>query len=211
LSNIDWTINKSWNLSGGVDLRDYRGEHYREAYDMLGADFYLDRGSNNAGLNNHTRPELERYEGDILGYHNDGLVRWGGLFTQLEFKEGNWSAFLNLTAAYTGYKRVDYFKKYDLVFDDTIINQAVGYSRKFDMNQGKMVSILDTLYHNGQAYTMNSSNARVAQSDWHWIPGYTIKLGANYNLSETMNVFFNTGYLNKAPRFNNVFDYNNFL
>jgi len=211
LSNADWKISNSWKLSGGIDLRDYKGEHYREAYDMLGAEFYLDRGNNNAGLNNHTRPDLERYEGDILGYHNDGLVRWGGLFSQLEFKQGNWTAFLNLTAAYTGYKRIDYFKKYDLVFDDTIINQAVGYTRKFDPNQMAFASFMDTLYHNGQAYTMNSPEARVAQSDWHWIPGYTIKLGANYNLSETMNVFFNTGYLNKAPRFNNVFDYNNFL
>ena len=33
----------------------------------------------------------------------------------------------------------------------------------------------------------------------------------NVNLNEYVNVFFNGGYLSKAPRFNNVFDYNNQL
>ena len=41
------------------------------------------------------------------------------------------------------------------------------------------------------------------------LPGFTLKLGANWNISEYSNVFFNSGILSKAPRFNNVFNYDN--
>ena len=43
------------------------------------------------------------------------------------------------------------------------------------------------------------------------IPRFTVKLGANWNITESHNVFFNTGVLSKAPRFQNVFDYDNNL
>jgi len=210
LSTFGWEFQKNWELSGGLDLRSYRGEHYRESYDLLGQNSYIDTYSASE-LNDKTNPSKVRENGDIIAYHNDGLVRWGGLFTQLKVIEGSWSFFLNLTAAYSGYQRVDYFKKKDLVIDGEVFEQAVGYTPKFDMAQGTFVSEADTFYHNGQAYTVESPEARTATTPWKWIPGYTAKAGANYNLSETQNVFMNAGYLNKAPRFRNVFDNNNRL
>ena len=41
--------------------------------------------------------------------------------------------------------------------------------------------------------------------------GYTIKAGANLNINSTNNIFFNSGIISKAPRFNNVYDYDNNL
>ena len=35
--------------------------------------------------------------------------------------------------------------------------------------------------------------------------GFTVKGGANYNFNEHHNVFFNAGYISRAPMFNNVF------
>ena len=49
------------------------------------------------------------------------------------------------------------------------------------------------------------------ETTWKWIKGYTIKTGANVNLDEFNNIFFNVGYISKAPRFNNVYDYSNQL
>jgi outer membrane receptor protein involved in Fe transport len=69
----------------------------------------------------------------------------------------------------------------------------------------------DTIWHNGKSYTMNSDEAKLAETNWKWIRGYTIKAGANLNLDEYNNVFFNVGYISKAPRFNNVYDYSNQL
>lgn len=210
LSTFGWEFKKNWELSGGLDLRSYRGEHYREAYDLLGQNKYIDTYTATQ-LNDNTNPSNERGEGDMIYYHNDGLVRWSGLFAQLKVVEGSWSYFLNITAAYSGYQRIDYFKKKDLVIDGEVFEQAVGYTPKFDMSQGTFVSVADTFYHNGQAYTIASPEARTSTTAWKWIPGYTAKAGVNYNLSETQNVFMNAGYLNKAPRFRNVFDNNNRL
>jgi iron complex outermembrane receptor protein len=211
LSSFGWKIHKGMELSGGIDLRSYRGEHYREVYDLLGQTRFIDKPTNIGGemeLNDKTNPSRLRGEGDIIGYHNDGIVRWSGLFTQFKATRGNWSYFINLTAAYSGYKRVDYFRNKDLVIDGEVFEQAVGYKRQFVFPDG-WVAVVDTFEHNGQKYTINSPEARTSETPWKWIFGYTAKGGVNYNISETMNVFANAGYLNKAPRFANVFDNNN--
>lgn len=190
LSTFNYLANDQLTYSGGLDLRHYRGEHFRSIYDLLGGDFYFDN-------NNMNQTSNIKYINDTIDYHNDGIVKWGGVFGQVEYKSGLISTFLNVSGAYTGYKRIDYFKKKDLVIGDTVISQAVGYG--------------ETFTHDGQEYTSDSPEARHAQTDWKYIPGFTIKGGLNYNLNEFNNIFFNTGYLSKAQRFNNIFDNNNSL
>ena len=100
-----------FDLASGIDLRTYRGEHYREVYDLLGGDYYagsLGSGSKNSVGENSSNLILR--EGDKMYYHNDGLVRWYGAFGQLEYNYKDISAFINITGSQTLYKRVDYFK-----------------------------------------------------------------------------------------------------
>lgn len=210
LSTFGWEFKKNWELSGGIDLRSYRGTHYRQIRDLLGAGYYIDSYSATE-LNDKTNPDMVRHEGDKIYYYNDGLVKWGGLFGQLKVTEGSWTYFLNVTLAQSAYKRIDYFKNKDLVIDGQVYEQAVGYTPKFDLTQGKFVVQPDTFFLNGKSYTAESPEARTAETDWKYIMGYTAKAGANYNFTETQNVFFNVGYLNKAPRFANVYDNNNHL
>jgi iron complex outermembrane receptor protein len=179
-----------WEISGGVDLRSYVGNHYRTIYDLLGGDLFLDNVDKNQSTN-------VKRDGDIIGYHYDGKVKWGGLFAMAEFKKGRWSAFINLSGAYTGYQRIDYFRNKDLVLGDTTMLEAVGYG--------------DTLSYNGTDYTIASKEARYSTTDQQWLPGYTVKGGANFNLTEKQSVFVNLGYLNRAPRFDNVFNRENKL
>ena len=73
------------------------------------------------------------------------------------------------------------------------------------------VMVEDTIWHNDQYYTMNSPEAKNAETEWKWLQGFTVKTGANLNLDEYNNVFFNIGYISKAPRFNNVYYYDNTL
>lgn len=160
LSTFDYKFNDAFSLSGGVDLRTYKGEHYREVDDLFGGNFFLDDGNKNES------DTIKKYEGDKIGYNNDALVRWGGLFAQLKYQTGNLTTFINLTGSTSGYKRIDYFLP---VLEDGGVNET----------------------------------------PWKYIPGFTIKGGANYNLNETMNVFMNLGYLSKAQRFQNVFDRQN--
>ena len=196
LSTFNHKLTEKIDLATGLDMRTYRGEHYREVYDLLGGDYYagsLGTGSKNSiGENSE---DLMLREGDKMYYHNDGLVRWIGGFGQVEYNHGNLSAFLNLTGSNSAYKRIDYFKKMDLVLEDTIFTQSIG--------------INDTINYNGNNYTIDSPEARHTESNWENFPGFTLKLGANWNISEYSNVFFNSGILSKAPRFNNVFNYDN--
>ena len=196
LSTLNYQATNEISLSGGIDLRYYKGEHYREIYDLLGGDYAVVNDDN-------TQLSSIKRTGDKIGYHNDGHVKWSGLFSQAEYSNGILSAFLNVSGSNSAYKRIDYFRKKDLVLSDTTINEAIGTRPYF----GEIVS--DTVIYNGQGYTINSEEAQFASTDWKWIRGYTTKAGANFNLDEYNNIFFNVGYISKAPRFQNVFDYDN--
>ena len=110
---------------------------------------------------------------------------------------------------FLAYKRIDYFKKKDLVLEDTTYNEALGTSTIFI--DGKKQLTYDEIHHNGKVYTALSKEAQYASTDWKWIRGYTVKTGANLNLDEYNNVFFNTGYISKAPKFNNIYTNSNAL
>ncbi|MEZ5197472.1 MAG: hypothetical protein R2764_14075 [Bacteroidales bacterium] len=101
-------------------------------------------------------PQLAvKHVGDKVYYYDDGLVNWAGLFTQVEYRTGNFKSFVNLTGSLSGYKKIDYF----------------------------------------------GNN----ESDWKYKPGFTVKAGANYNLSEHSNVFINLGLLSKTRDFRYYF------
>ncbi len=184
LSTFNYIINDAFIFSGGIDLRRYVGSHNEEVYDLLGGMYTLD--SHDANRN----PNQQLRVGDKINYYNDGIVEWAGFFTQMEYKRGNLSAFINLTGAVTGYKKIDYFAPRELKINDTVL--TIGYGQEVE--------------YNGQVYDANSPGLDWAQSDWKWIPGFTLKGGINYNLSERSNLFLNLGYMSKAPVFNNVYD-----
>ena len=212
LSTLNYQMNEEFTFSGGIDLRYYKGEHYREVYDLLGGDYVIDENNKRQ----HTQIKLV---GDKIGYHNDGIVKWSGIFSQVEYSDGKLSAFLNISASNSAYKRIDHFKKKDLVLDDTTYVEVLGTSVVTEVVYDENGSIIgaiksmaeDTIFHNGIAYTMNSAEAKQAETSWKWIRGFTIKTGANYNIDLNNNVFFNIGYISKAPRFNNIYDYSNNL
>jgi len=190
LSTFDYEHSDFLNFSGGVDLRTYKGEHFRKIQDLFGGNYFIDSGNEN-----ERNDTTKKYVGDIIGYHNDALVNWGGLFGQVKLTQGALTAFLNLTTSITGYKRIDYFLPKLLDVGDTTL--AIGYNT--------------TVNYNGITYDRTAEGLRTNETDWKYLPGFTVKGGANYNLNETMNVFANLGYLSKAQRFNNVFDRRNVL
>ncbi len=196
LSTLNYQVTEEISLAGGLDMRYYKGEHYREIYDLLGGDYAIVN-------DDETQLSSVKREGDIVGYNNDGIVKWSGVFSQAEYSNGMISAFFNISGSNSAYKRIDYFRKKDLVLSDTTIKEALGTHAYF----GEIVS--DTLTYNGKTYTIDSEEAQVASTKWKWLRGYTVKTGANINLDEYNNVFFNMGYISKAPRFQNVFDYDN--
>lgn len=225
LSTFNYKMNEEFTFSGGVDFRDYVGEHYREVYDLLGGDYAVDIEDQNASSN------VKRV-GDKIGYYNEGLVRWAGLFGQAEYKKNVWSAFINVSGATSGYKRIDYFRNKTLVLDGTEYSEALGYGDQvyyngnsiFTAYQGAVVTTSnDTTFINNSGtvndgyivgaqsspYTVDSKEAKYSQTKWKWLPGFTLKGGANYMLNEFHNVYLNAGFLSRTPRFNNVIDNSN--
>ena len=196
LGTYNHDFSHNYTFTGGLDARWYNGIHRREVYDLLGGDYYVQPG----GIDQNQPLDLKsrmKTVGDTIGYNYESTVEWGGLFSQLEKKFKWGTVFINLTGSETGYQKVDYYLKKDLVLPDTTILQAVDYN--------------DTLVRNGVSYTNQSPEARYSTTKNLWYAGYTAKTGANYNINKNQNVYLNLGYIVKAPRLDNVFDRNNHL
>ena len=230
LSVLSYQYNDHWKLSGGLDLRSYKGEHYREVYDLLGGDYYVNSDDETSAAPLDYPTQIKKV-GDKIAYHNDSYVRWGGIFGQAEFKKDKWSVFMSSSGMASGYKRVDYFKNKDIVIGEDVFEQAVDFGGTFYHNGTDFLSAFsgatvtssgDTTFIdnvnpsdtdgyvvNATGYTVDSQEARYATRDWKWLQGVTIKLGANYNINDVHSVFTNLGYISKTPRFQNVIDFSN--
>jgi iron complex outermembrane recepter protein len=230
ISTATWKPNDKFTYLFGLDVRHYKGEHYRMVYDLVGGDYFIDASNKNQpnGVGN-LQYSMKR-KGDKVGFHNESSVNWGGAFGQVEYAGDKWSAFMTLTASVSQYQRFDYFKKKDIILEDgTVVNQMVGYNEVYYTNgtedalaqNGAVITnfgdttiidnpsgLNDTIV-GAKSYAWSSSSARTATTEKKTFPGFTIKTGANYNINDNYNVFMNIGYMNIAPRFNTVFDNNN--
>ncbi|RYE17695.1 MAG: hypothetical protein EOP51_23430 [Sphingobacteriales bacterium] len=200
ITSADYKFNERFTASLGIDGRTYTGYHYEEVYDLLGGDYARDlnftRDVNTVDLMNSNQgnynvdPKTNKLRvGDKFNYNYDGYSRWLGSFGQLEFKSNLVSAFISGSVSHTNYKRVDYFRPKTLTIGDTAIA----------MPKGKEITI------DGKTYNWDSPEAKLVETDWYGIPGFTIKGGLNYNLTEHNNIFFNIGYINKPQFFNGFF------
>lgn len=195
LSTLNYNPIKRLSIMGGLDIRSYKGTHYQEIANLFGGDYYIGDKNNleprPLGPGDPNISYRKKTVGDKINYYNDGIIRWFGAFAQGEYKGSNFTVFLNGSFSMTGYKRVDYFRKKDLVLSDTTLEEAVGWG--------------DTLAYNGNNYTIESKEARYNTQDWRWFPGFTVKMGANYNLDENNSIFMNAGLLSIAPRYSQFY------
>ncbi len=107
LSTFDYKVSNLLSFSGGIDMRAYTGRHYMTVYDLMGGDYCID--ANDTRITDSS--QHMKTEGDTIYYYYDGKVKYGGIFGQVQYKTGLFTSFLNISAAYTGYKKVDYFKQ----------------------------------------------------------------------------------------------------
>ncbi|MBA4240643.1 MAG: hypothetical protein C0448_07950 [Sphingobacteriaceae bacterium] len=196
LSTATSKLNKLFTLTYGIDLRYFKGYHTNTVYNLLGGDYFVESGFNkNPNLNPNDYSNYVKKKGDVYGSNWEAINKWAGLFGQLEYKKDKWSAFFTATGSYSGYNRVDYYKKKDLVLSDTTYYNAVGWG--------------DTIVHNGVTYSRDSKELRTATPGWKWQWGYTFKAGANYNINDHHNVFVNVGWMQIPQKFANVFTFSN--
>ncbi|WP_258097825.1 TonB-dependent receptor [Marinoscillum pacificum] len=126
LSTFTTEFSKKFNFLGGLDLRYYKGIHFSEVTDLLGAEYVLD----NNDINN---PNRAIGVGDKRDYYNDGIVLWEGAFMQGEYSDGPLSAFVSLSGSNTSYQRIDYFQ-YVPGEQETDFQNFLGYQVKGGAN-----------------------------------------------------------------------------
>lgn len=144
LSNLTAEVSKAFTISGGIDIRYYRGQHYRRIEDLMGADYWLDSRDINAqndqvdlngdGTISSKEKGALKKEGDIIHYHNDGIVAWQGIFAQAEYTSTfGLTAFVSGAFSNTGYQRIDYFQ-YSGADQTTPMYNFIGYTVKGGAN-----------------------------------------------------------------------------
>lgn len=115
--NKKFTDYLTWDV--GIDVRGYKGIHYQNLNNLLGADSFID----NVDVNNPNRIITQTNstyapwnvfkntdKEEKINFYNDGDVRWYGGFTQLEYSKDNFTAFVQGAISQQGFKRVDYFR-----------------------------------------------------------------------------------------------------
>lgn len=192
LGQLNYKMSEEWSFSGGLDYRNYKGTHYREIKDLLGGDYYVNASDLNATSSMKRVGDKIADSGKPYEDNRDGFVQWAGVFGQAEYTGTRWTAFINLSGVYNGYKGVDYFQKKVLEVGDTTLR----------------IGANDVIEYNGQTYNAQSEGLEDYATDWKWIPGGTFKAGASYILTEKSTVFVNAGYLSRTPMFTSVVNNN---
>ncbi len=182
LSTLKVDLSDRFNLMVGIDGRSYKGEHYREVRDLMGGDFYFEQYKyavdGAAGRNQIMQV------GDKIAYDNDGLVKYGGAFAQLEYTSGPFAAFIAGTLSNTWYQRVD---RYNYVNEDDqkseVITQ-IGYNFKLGANYN--INEKHNVFANIGYYS------KAPDFNFLW-PNYTNDLSTTELVNETV-LGFELGY-----------------
>jgi outer membrane cobalamin receptor len=163
ISNLEGQFGK-FKTSIGVDLRTYKGYHYRVMNDLMGLDGYYSTGNkNSAGTIINTTIEASPFrntglDGPKIDYFNNGIVGWQGVNGLVEYGGTKLTAVIQGGVSNQSFQREDFFDQPANPISETQ-NQLGGY----------------------------------------------VKGGANFNIDEKSNIFFNTGFISRQPLFDAVF------
>ncbi|RED97520.1 TonB-dependent receptor [Marinoscillum furvescens] len=116
----------NFTFMGGLDLRYYKGIHFSEVTNLLGAEYVLDD-------NDVNNPNRRLGVGDKRDYYNDGIVLWEGVFGQAEYTQGDLTVFASAALSNTSYQRIDYFQ-YTPDEQETDFYHFLGYQAKGGAN-----------------------------------------------------------------------------
>ncbi|MFM1897807.1 MAG: hypothetical protein RL577_47 [Bacteroidota bacterium] len=201
LTTAQRKLNERWSLTGGIDLRTYQGQHYREAYDLLGGDYFI---PDVRDLNPAYDAKHMYKVGDIHGYHNDGLVRWAGAFSELEYARARSSAFLNVSSSGSWYKRIDYFNgpnRGQAFETDWVFRQGFTVKSGFNQNISRRLNVFTNVGYLNRPTRFNNifdTKNRVVQSAKNELV-YSAEAGMGYR-SKRLALNWNAYYTNWANK-----------
>jgi outer membrane cobalamin receptor len=105
--NLTHKLNSTIVLDGGLDIRIYKGLHYRRVQDALGSDAYLDY---NSDVNNPFSKYVAAGDRKTkIVYANDDYVKQYGGYLGGSYEKNKLSIFVSSSFNTTSYQRLDYF------------------------------------------------------------------------------------------------------
>ena len=140
LSTYTNQLTPDLELSAGVDVRYYVGEHTNEIIDLYGGAYFIDdadrknvKAVNNAAAANPNWVNEKLTVGDTVYRDYDGHVHQEGVFAQLEWTKDKFNAFVSGSISNTGYWRVDNFY-YDAAHAESDHINFLGFTAKGGVN-----------------------------------------------------------------------------
>jgi len=152
VTNFQTKFTDEISFNAGLDIRTYKGTHFRQITDLLGADYYLDNSSLN--VNNPNNQISATYnsnpwsalfdfanEGERYAWDYDERITYGGVFSQVEYSNDKFSAF----------------------FQGSLSNQShIRWDRYQYLPENEKSEKVDNIGYNakgGVAYNINENNA----------------------------------------------------
>ena len=131
ISNLEGKIGKL-RTSIGVDLRSYKGYHYRVLTDLMGLDGYYSTGNQNSLgtiVNTTVNPtpfNPTGIDGPKIDYFNNGIVGWQGVNGLAEYATTKLTAVVQAGVSNQAFQREDFFDQPAMPISETH-NQLGGY------------------------------------------------------------------------------------
>ena len=137
VTNIETDLSENVTLSGGIDIRFYQGDHFRQLVNLFGLEGW------NESFQHQTRPSdyvvTETYkarpwaalfnfadEDQRVDYDYSENINYQGLFSQLEYSKNQFSAFIQGAVSNQSYKRIGRWAD----IGETDVLSKVGYNVK---------------------------------------------------------------------------------
>lgn len=187
LSTANVALSEKIDLTAGIDVRRYVGLHYRRVEDLMGADYWLD----SRDVNQQDVRIDANGDGTIDSREEGKLTDHTGRVTSQSQKiHYDNDGVVGWQGAFT---QVEVSPTEDFNFFVAASGSNTSYKRIDRFNYLEGSTSTDTTF----GETSQTFN----------FLGYNAKAGANYNLNNYHNVYFNTGYYSRAPIFDAVFPF----
>lgn len=182
VTNLNSQINENWAINLGVDYRNYFGEHFRLVENLMGLDGYWDDNYNGAGFKvQYPDGFLYTNEHEASRYFNSSDKHLSTI-DKLDYYNSEQINYVG------GFGQLEYTSDKVSAFIQGALSQQT--NQRFDF------------------HSYADPDEQVSEKLKNL--GANLKLGANYNINETHNVFVNGGYYSRQPFQDDLFlNYNN--
>ncbi|KIX21188.1 TonB-dependent receptor [Flavobacterium sp. 316] len=168
ITNFETKFTDELTFNAGFDLRTYKGTHFRQLTDLLGADYYLDNdvlnvnNPNNqisATYNSDPWSALFNYadEGERYAWDYDERITYGGAFSQIEYSNDKFSVFFQGALSNQSHVRWDRYQYLPADEKSKSVNN-IGYNAKggvaYNINENHAV-YSNAGYYSRQPYHDN--------------------------------------------------------